>query len=784
MLVRSDYEILAKGLRNPYRLTVDERTGDIYIGDVGSNLKEEINRLHFDDQAAGVVANFGWPCIEGVSDEPNDGDRMWIDTICDPDTMLCDLCEAIYPCAYSQPGTANCDPSYRPPVFSYRSDPIDPEYPLQCTSGSVATTGLAFFDGSFFREEGEALLPYNLIAADLGHACVWYFDNLADGRPDFQAPHLLTYNHAPTSLIQGPDGYLYSTEINTVFRHSVVSKAPPIASLILVYDGTVCNDPCQVPTASATITLDASASTPGLMSGETIIEYQWTFGDGTQDVTTAPVTTHEYDARGTYAVELTVLDSNDKTGSAGITLITGAVLDVTFDPPSGAWGVGDRIDFTLSFTGFGGNLRTENWNLGVAHCVYNECTQEDDCHFHTGSFLSVRNRSGSFTAVSHDLPSFVELTGTFSVNGIVFEKVWSTTSRIVQATQLSLPESSFMFSSGQGEECISPCNLEVMSGRTIDFFAPEYQAAFDNIYHFKRWEVTPEGEATDTYTDQLVDILLPVDTTLVAVYEQMDPVTISLPPPVLLGVSGFFKHIEILWYLEPETRAMCDEVVAAIAPLTGGAVMVQTGVVASSSQNSARAKVPAGEFSYSVQLVCHGTEFNEVTAGSTILEVTSSADPALECYPEPGPFNGSPWIIPTTGSIDFELYDQGGPGLAYYDSNALNQAGSQIRGDTGVDIAPCPQCDGGNAVEWVADNEWLQFTVQVMYSGDFTVVVDTAAAGGLDKKKGVYFMLNQPCNEAEAVASVEEDGGTGGWGNYVSMSQSGVFFPAGIHIMR
>ncbi|CAM9770906.1 unnamed protein product [Chrysoparadoxa australica] len=71
-----------------------------------------------------------------------------------------------------------------------------------------------------------------------------------------------------------------------------------------------------------------------------------------------------------------------------------------------------------------------------------------------------------------------------------------------------------------------------------------------------------------------------------------------------------------------------------------------------------------------------------------------------------------------------------------------------------------------------------------MYSGLFTVAVDVAAPGGLDKEKGVYFMLNQPCNEAEAVAVVEEDGGTGGWGSYVTIRQTGVYLPAGRHLLR
>ncbi|MEM7590973.1 MAG: Calx-beta domain-containing protein, partial [Cyanobacteria bacterium P01_A01_bin.83] len=48
------------GLRNPFRMTVDPRNGDVYVGDVGWTQWEEIN-------SAGAGANFGWPYYEGGS---------------------------------------------------------------------------------------------------------------------------------------------------------------------------------------------------------------------------------------------------------------------------------------------------------------------------------------------------------------------------------------------------------------------------------------------------------------------------------------------------------------------------------------------------------------------------------------------------------------------------------------------------------------------------------------------------------------------------------------------
>jgi glucose/arabinose dehydrogenase len=55
-------EIRALGLRNPWRLSFDRATGDVYVGDVGQDRREEFDRL---PRAFHGLANFGWPVWEG-----------------------------------------------------------------------------------------------------------------------------------------------------------------------------------------------------------------------------------------------------------------------------------------------------------------------------------------------------------------------------------------------------------------------------------------------------------------------------------------------------------------------------------------------------------------------------------------------------------------------------------------------------------------------------------------------------------------------------------------------
>ncbi len=60
--------IISYGFRNPYRLTKDPATGDLYVGDVGNVRWEEINRIVPPSGQGGSVHNYGWPCYEGGID--------------------------------------------------------------------------------------------------------------------------------------------------------------------------------------------------------------------------------------------------------------------------------------------------------------------------------------------------------------------------------------------------------------------------------------------------------------------------------------------------------------------------------------------------------------------------------------------------------------------------------------------------------------------------------------------------------------------------------------------
>lgn len=57
--------VLAHGLRNPFRMEIDQVTGNVYIGDVGAGSEEEYDELVYPSGPLALV-NFGWPWREGL----------------------------------------------------------------------------------------------------------------------------------------------------------------------------------------------------------------------------------------------------------------------------------------------------------------------------------------------------------------------------------------------------------------------------------------------------------------------------------------------------------------------------------------------------------------------------------------------------------------------------------------------------------------------------------------------------------------------------------------------
>lgn len=79
-VVNIPYRIKALGLRNPWRFAIDPQNGNVFIGDVGETVWEEVNYALEGEE----WVNFGWPCYEGpdiFNDEFCEGSENFVQPI-------------------------------------------------------------------------------------------------------------------------------------------------------------------------------------------------------------------------------------------------------------------------------------------------------------------------------------------------------------------------------------------------------------------------------------------------------------------------------------------------------------------------------------------------------------------------------------------------------------------------------------------------------------------------------------------------------------------------------
>jgi len=137
--------------------------------------------------------------------------------------------------------------------------------------------------------------------------------------------------------------------------------------------------------------------------------------------------------------------------------------------------------------------------------------------------------------------------------------------------------------------------------------------------------------------------------------------------------------------------------------------------------------------------------------------------------PVQSPYLGLPSPIP--GTIEAEDYDDGGESLSYHDGD-VNNNGNQYRTE-GVDIENCSE--GGFNVGWTNGSEWMEYTVEVLATGDYNVGFRMAAGGD-----GGNFRLEF---DGVPVSNTVNCPGTGGWQNWITVDTK-VSLTAGKHIMR
>jgi uncharacterized repeat protein (TIGR03806 family) len=199
-------EIYAWGLRNPWRWSFDAATGDLWVGDVGQGVREEIDRVE-------LGGNYGWDCREGMT-------------------------------AFASPA-ASC---------ASAMNLIEPVHDYPRSLGSSVTGGYVY--------RGNALpaLVGDYLFADYGSGRIWRL--AGDGSGGFISDELLDTNLSIASFGIDNTGELYVVDIALGGLYRIVDggAAPNPASVAAMLSATGCVDP-QNPAlpASGLIPYDVAA---------------------------------------------------------------------------------------------------------------------------------------------------------------------------------------------------------------------------------------------------------------------------------------------------------------------------------------------------------------------------------------------------------------------------------------------------------------------------------------------------------------------------------------------
>ena len=370
--------IIAEGLRNPFRFTFRPGTDEIWVGDVGWDNWEEVDRIT--DSTPNNVVNFGWPCYEGTGRQPG------------YDSLDLDICETLY-------GQSN---AVQPPFMTYSHsldiappDDCPPAVPPAPVSSSI--TGLAFYTGTAFP----AAYQNALFGADYSRNCIWVMQAGSNGVPDpstiqgFQPAA-----QAPVGLKMGPDGALYYPNFNGGIRRiRYTVNLPPTAKIAA--------SPLSGP-PPLTVSFDSDGSTDP--EGHPLT-YAWDLDDdGSFDDGTDATASFTYQTTGQKRARLRVTDPGGEVDTASVLVqVDNNAPVITIDTPQSSlkWSVGDHITFSGTATDpQDGDLSGQiDWDLILHHC------QGATCHTHAiTSFPDTA--SGAFDAPDHEYPSYLELQAT------------------------------------------------------------------------------------------------------------------------------------------------------------------------------------------------------------------------------------------------------------------------------------------------------------------------------------------------------------------------------------
>ncbi|UYQ65559.1 ThuA domain-containing protein [Streptomyces peucetius] len=337
-------EIYAMGFRNPFRFSVDKKTGILYVGDYGPDAgtadpkRGPAGQVEF----ARVTGpgNFGWPFCTGDNDPYVDYD------------FATKTSGATFDCANlkntSPHNTGLVDlPPAQPAWIPYDGGSV-PEF----GSGSESPMGgpVYHYDAGLdspvkFPEEYDG----DFFAGEFGRRWIKRIETAEDGTVQSINPVPWTGTQV-MDMAFGPDGALYVLDYGTAWFGGDEN-----AGLYRIENATGGRSPIAEASADKTsgqaplrVTFSAAGTTDA--DGDSLA-YSWDFGDGNTSTEANPV--HTYAENGTYTATVTAKDPTGRTGSASVHVVVGNTApEVKLElPADGAlFDFGDDIPFKVTVT--------------------------------------------------------------------------------------------------------------------------------------------------------------------------------------------------------------------------------------------------------------------------------------------------------------------------------------------------------------------------------------------------------------------------------------------------
>lgn len=326
-------EIYVMGLRNPYRISVDDKTGWLYWGDVGPDAGAPDSARgpagHDEFNQAREPGNYGWPYFVGDNKAYHDYDFATETSgpAFDPASPTND--------SPNNTGARDLPPA-QPAMIWYPYGPSD-AFPQIGAGGRSAMAGPVYHHDS--TSSGPRGLPAYFDGSLLIYewARNWIKEVTLDSTGDPAAINPLFTDKSfirPMDMEIGPQGRLYVLQWGNDFW-----GGPNSQIVRLDYHEGPERPPVAAATASSTsgpvpLPVTFEADTTRLDRTTRPLTYTWDVdGDGTTDYRGARAT-HAFETAGRYTVRLTVTDADGRSATDDVSIVAGNTRPtVTIDWP-------------------------------------------------------------------------------------------------------------------------------------------------------------------------------------------------------------------------------------------------------------------------------------------------------------------------------------------------------------------------------------------------------------------------------------------------------------------